>query len=159
MKLKPQHSRPNEGHGTTATVTLPSFNKVKRFTKIEQYLTPDTYYQPYSPQFSSLDSFYLDNSGTLHVFQFTTATFHPIIAQGLHSVVGTNYKKVKMVFVVPSDKYCLPDQKPITNMQSLTNKKTKFYEPLQEDVFENLSRVITQWKLVVDIDVTRNVLL
>ena len=159
MKLKPQYSRPNEGHVTTATLTLPSFNKVKRFTKIEQYLTPDTYYQPYSPRFSSLDSFYLDNSGTLYVFQFTTASFHPIIAQGVHSVVGTNYKKVIMVFVVPSDKYRLPDQKPITNEQSLTNKKTKFYKPLQKDVFKNLSRVITQWKLVVDIAATRNVLL
>ena len=160
-KLNPQHSCQDRVPAPdTNPLTLPSFYRVKRFTKIEQNLTPNTYYQPFSPRFSSVDSFYLDStSGVLHLFQFTASTYHPVIAQGLHSIIGTNYKKVNLIFVVPSDEYRLPDQKPMNNLQTLTNKDTKFCKPLEADVFENLSTVITQWKLEVDIAKTRDVLI
>ena len=156
-KLNPQFSH-CDGVPGTEILTLPSFDRIKRFTEIEHDLNPNTYYQPFSPRFTSVDSFYLDTSGALHVFQFTTSTRHQVIAQGLYSVVGTKYNEVKLIFVVPSDKYRLPGQQSIKNMQSLTNIRTKFYEPLQEDILHNLSTVVTQWKLVVDIDQTRNVL-
>ena len=143
----------------TAKLTLPSFHAIKHFLERDVNLTPYTYYQPMSRQHISVDSFYVDGmTNTLNFFQFTTREYHPVMAQGLQSLIANgNYGTVNLIFVVPDVKYCLPNKQCIMNKQTLTNKKTQWHTELPVETYSNLLSVIKQWKLIVDIEKTRNV--
>ena len=161
IRLNPQRTL----HGTEnnrKTLTLPTFQAMKTFSKLPENLTPCTYYQPISRQYISVDSFYVDeDANTLNFFQFTTREYHPIMSQGLQSVMANrtdgNYETVNLIFVVPHRKHCLLNHKCIVNEQRLTNNRTQRHKELPMETYMKLQSVIQQWKMVVDIGTTRNV--
>lgn len=154
LSLNPQRTPHNSGH-KKAELILPSFDKVKRFSELDPYLTPvSVYYQPISHQHISVDSFFVGRDGTLNLFQFTTSHHHPVMAQGLYNIITKgDYTSVKLIFVVPSAEHCLPQQNIIENVQTITNQNTRIHKALTTTQMNALN-VITQWKLEVKISDT-----
>ena len=160
VPLPPSHTRTVSEREESAQLTLPVFEQVNSFSELDCYLTPSVYYRPISRYHISVDSFYVDLDGkTLNFFQCTTRKYHPVMAQGLQSVVEKgNYNRVNLIFVVPSEKYRLKDEECILNAQTVTNKSSNRHKAISQQKFTDLERLISQWKLVVNIENTRDVL-